>query len=55
MTAGGDVSGVRVAERPHVAVVGPGTPTDEERALAFEVGALLAGPAPSSSAAGSAA
>lgn len=42
MTASGDAAPVRVAEQPHVAVVGPGSPSDEERALAFEVGALLA-------------
>ena len=33
---------MRVAERRHVAVIGPGDPSAEERAQAFEVGALLA-------------
>ncbi|MBB4663940.1 TIGR00725 family protein [Conexibacter arvalis] len=31
----------RVAERAHVAVIGPGDPSEEERAQAFKVGALL--------------
>lgn len=32
----------RVAGRPHVAVIGPGDPSDAERSAAFTVGALLA-------------